>query len=106
MSIHYEIFQIEHNEKSRGRIFAELSEDIKTVNLKEDNYKKIFEGELEQNSKRRVQPNLVLNYLFEVFNIHHPNEFKGRSLSVSDIVKVNNQYYHCQSVGWKEVEVI
>lgn len=51
-----------------------------------------------------------LEGIYEVFNLDHPNDFKGRSLSVSDIVQIidsdekSNGYYFCDSIGWKKLE--
>ena len=52
----------------------------------------------------------LLNYLFEKFNINHPKGFKGHSMSVSDIIKINHsvyenkaKYYYCDSFGWKDI---
>lgn len=52
----------------------------------------------------------LLNYLFEKFNLNHPLQFKGHSMSVSDVVKVNNtvnedeaRYYYCDSFGWVDI---
>ena len=47
----------------------------------------------------------VLEELFYIFNMAHPEDYQGRSLSVSDIVKLNDEYYFCQSAGWKKVKV-
>ena len=46
----------------------------------------------------------TLEKIFEIFNIHKPANFHGHSLSVSDIVEINNKYYYCDSMGWVEVE--
>lgn len=41
-----------------------------------------------------------LEWIFEVFNLYHPDDFKGHSLSVSDIVQIigsdeeSNGYYY------------
>lgn len=45
----------------------------------------------------------TLESIWEVFNIDHPLNFHGHSLSVSDIVFVNNKYYYCQSMGWEDI---
>lgn len=29
--------------------------------------------------------------------------FKGRSLSTSDVVKIDNEYYYCDDCGWRNV---
>ena len=45
----------------------------------------------------------LLEQVFEIFNIDRPEDFKGHSLSVSDIVKVDNKYYYCEIFGWKDI---
>lgn len=43
-----------------------------------------------------------LEKIFEIFNIDHPDDYKASSLSVSDIVVLDNKYhYYCDSTGWK-----
>lgn len=45
----------------------------------------------------------TLENLFTTFNINHPENYHGHSLSVSDIVKLGDKYYFCDSIGWKEI---
>jgi len=45
----------------------------------------------------------LLNKVFEDFNMNHPADFKGHSLSVSDIVVVDDEVYFCDSFGWKKL---
>ena len=45
------------------------------------------------------------------FNIDKPEEFKGRSMSVSDVVEVTNDqgnaaFYYCDNIGFKKIEFI
>lgn len=47
---------------------------------------------------------LILEILFRIFNIEHPVGYKGRSLSVGDIVQVDNLYFICDSFGWKKIK--
>ena len=48
----------------------------------------------------------LLNYLFEKFNVNHPEDFKGHSMSVSDVIKVYQEdgktvnIYYCDSFGF------
>ncbi len=48
----------------------------------------------------------VLDRLFEVFNVERPSNFKGHSLSVSDVVEFPESHtaYFCDSFGWEKVE--
>lgn len=49
----------------------------------------------------------LLENLFEIFNLNHPEGYRARSLSVSDIVRINDgneiEYYYCDSFGWKDI---
>lgn len=51
-----------------------------------------------------------LEDVFQKFNIDHPSGYKGRSLSVSDIIEVveadeiNAGFYFCDNVGFKRVD--
>ena len=64
-------------------------------------YDCVFSGEVDCNG---------LEDVFQKFNIDHPDGYKGRSLSVSDVVEVidatdvNPGFYFCDSVGFKTVE--
>ena len=64
-----------------------------------DDYKVAYEGELEYPE----MPN-ALEELFEIFNIRRPEDFKGRSMSVSDIVEVDGKNYYCDAAGWVELK--
>lgn len=50
--------------------------------MRKEDYKLVYVGEL--------QGNVSLEDIFERFNIHRPEDFRGHSLSVSDIVVLNN----------------
>lgn len=51
----------------------------------------------------------LVNYLWEVFNVKYPVGYRARSLSVSDIIRVEDtetntvKYYYCDSFGWKDI---
>lgn len=45
----------------------------------------------------------VLESAFYIFNVQHPKNFKGHSLSVSDIVEIDGQFFYCQGIGWKDI---
>jgi len=61
-------------------------------------YQNVYSGEIEASCI-----NEALELLFEKFNIHHPADYKGRSLSVSDLVYINRVPYYCDRFGWSEV---
>lgn len=48
-----------------------------------------------------------LEEIFRIFNIEHPKDYTGRSLSVSDIVEIQyegkNEFFFCDSIGFKMI---
>ena len=50
-----------------------------------------------------------LEDVFRMFNLEHPEDFRGHSLSVSDVVEVcesnhvENGFYFCDSFGFKKI---
>ena len=62
-------------------------------------YQKIYEGEEEGENNFDI-----LEKLFTKFNINHPSDFSGHSMSVSDVVILNGKKYYCDSIGWKEIK--
>ena len=64
-----------------------------------DDYEVVYEGELDYPE----MPD-ALEELFDIFNIRRPNDFEGRSMSVSDIVEVDGENYYCDAVGWVKLK--
>ena len=63
-------------------------------------YDRVYDGKLDCNS---------LETIYEKFNIDHPADYKGRSLSVSDVVEIresdtlNAGFYFVDSIGFKGI---
>ena len=64
-----------------------------------DHYNKVYEGHVMSGKHH----NALLEELFQKFNLDRPEDFRGHSLSMSDIVKLNDKLYYCDSIGWVEV---
>lgn len=45
----------------------------------------------------------LLEWVFRKFNVDLPEDFRGHSLSVGDVIKVGDRYFKVESVGFKEV---
>ncbi len=56
----------------------------------------------------RMRPNETLENLFYKFNMEHPKDFKGHSLSVSDVIVVKERdkstAYYVDSFGFKQLD--
>lgn len=49
-----------------------------------------------------------LENIFSIFNgvgASWTRGFKGRSMSVSDIVELNGEFFYCDTIGWQKIEV-
>lgn len=64
-------------------------------------YDKTYEGNLETSKTDIID---ILEELFCLLNVNHPEDYKGRSLSVSDIILINDHYYYCDIYNWVEIE--
>lgn len=49
----------------------------------------------------------ILERIFERFNIHHPADYRGGSLSVSDVVELydgaERRYFYCDSLAFTPI---
>lgn len=89
----YSIYQRQIDDKK----YQHLNKGTEVVSLK--NYARIYKGELKEN----LSIISALEKLFFIFNVQHPSDFVGHSLSVSDIVEIDSKFYYCQPVGWQEI---
>ena len=50
----------------------------------------------------------ICDIVFHVFNMRTPEDFRGHSLSVSDIIEIDTDltksFYYCDIVGWTRVK--
>ena len=97
MATQYKIYQLKSIAKTD---YAFRDWDCaKRVGFSINDYKLVYSGETENEN--------VLEELWAKFNIDHPEDFYGHSLSVSDVVAMsrddNWRWYYCDDFGWKDV---
>ena len=67
-------------------------------------YNKVYSGKLIDNGTIKSETQ-ILEDIYEMFNINHPNDYHARSLSISDIVAIEREggirYYYCNFLGWE-----
>lgn len=71
-----------------------------TSEIDSEIYDKVFEGEVSCEN---------LEDVYRMFNLDHPKGYKGRSLSVSDVVEVigadgESTYNFCDTIGFQKVD--
>lgn len=72
----------------------------KTAEFNVHQYKKVYEGEVEDQGSILK----TLDHLFEKFNLYHPEDFRGHSLSVSDVINLDGVDYYCDSCTWVNIK--
>lgn len=65
-----------------------------------EHYEKVYSGNI-GDCEKTIEEKLEL--LFRMFNIEKPADYKGRSLSVSDVVVIGEDAYYCDSFGWSKI---
>ena len=93
----YKIYQLANNEEGYRYMFRHYRENRVA---QRDLYEVVYTGTVEEVGS----PLAVLESLFTKFNIDHPADFKGHSLSVSDIVELDGKFYYCDSFGFVELK--
>lgn len=105
----YDIYQIREGNAYHSLRFANLSElEHMRQPVQKSNYEQIYTGTLSKNSTDEQSSHTeVLESLYEKFNLQHPADYRGHSLSVSDVVVLHENgrdtAYFCDSIGFKEV---
>lgn len=99
------IYQVKRDIDEDNNILFWSFERIKKKipNIKQqfrDYYDKVYEFTLNTKYKTDAQ---VLNDVYNMFNQDHPEDFRGHSLSVSDIVILEDKMYLCDSFRWIEL---
>lgn len=95
MIYNVKIYQMENGDN----LFMSYDFAMKHGGISFDNYEMIYEMNMVNNHEIYQ----TLNMIFEKFNLYHPSDYKGRSLSVSDIVEINGNKYYVDSFGFKKL---
>lgn len=95
----YEIWQLKNIPENHSIQFADYA-FASLYRLTESRYDKVYEAPATTETN-------TLDKLYTKFNIDHPADFKGHSMSMSDIVVLNDKgtrtAWYCDSFGFREV---
>lgn len=95
-TIAYSIFQlpVEHD-----NVFMNYEWAMKHGGIDVKEYETVYTGEI-----TGTEPTAILDQLYTIFNAVHPTDYRGRSLSVSDLVALEDTgTYFCDSIGWRQI---
>ena len=101
----FKIYQLPSGEKYHGVRFEDMEQLKKDgVQLNHDDYELVYEGEVGE-----FRGNATLEGIFTQFNTDHPEDFRGHSLSVSDVIVISvdgkDTAYFCDRFGFTEMPV-
>lgn len=97
------IYQIDRDKDNGSLSFLNYENTVKRTGgrIRSEIYHKVFDGDVECSG---------LEDVYFMFNENRPESFTGHSLSVSDIVEIENSdivekgYYFCDSFGFKKID--
>ena len=98
--ITYKIHQIKDIENTA---YAFRGYDPKKFNFKD--YECRYEGEFTAEAKTAPE---ICEIIYYLFNMRRPEDFKGHSLSMSDVIEINTDittsFYYCDMCGWVRIK--
>lgn len=99
----FQIYQLPGGEKYHGVRFEGLDRlKAEGVQLNKDDYELVYEGIVGE-----FRGNATIEGIFTQFNTKHPEDFRGHSLSVSDVIVISmddkDTAYYCDSFGFTEM---
>ena len=93
------IYQVRFDESGRDYAFRSYDDIVRDFgNLNRGVYDKVYDFDVESSTE------ISLDDLYEIFNLHRPDDFKGHSMSVSDVVETPDGFWFCDSFGWKKID--
>ena len=95
----YKIYQLKNNPENHAIRFEGYSLAEKHGEpAKPENYDLVYSGSLDE-----FEDENKLEAIYTKFNLDRPKDFKGHSLSVSDIIVMNNEANYVDSYGFVDV---
>ena len=96
----YELYQLKDTPECRYLMFLSFNRLSRLgVPVRGSHYNKVYSGTLKSGED--------LDSIYERFNLYHPDDFRGHSLSVSDVIVLHkdnrDQAYYVDSFGFRQV---
>lgn len=102
----FEIYQMKGGDEYHGVRFSSTEDLKRFCSLDVDD---INISMYDHMYKDEYKDGMILDDIYSRFNIHRPDDFKGHSLSVSDVIVINpvrgkSKAYYVDSVGFTELK--
>lgn len=104
MKHEYKIYQLDAHDENvikDHKMYESWEMLNRTAGFNFHQYKLVWEDEVEYVDGAVEEA--ILDFLFTTFNIAHPKNYHGRSMSTSDVVELDGTKYYCDSFGWEKI---
>ena len=98
------IYQIDETKDLKAVMFTEYETHVRRMGkIVKDIYKEVFQGEVNVPEK---DINRILDYVYYLFNVRLDKfpDYKGRSLSVSDVAIIDGIAYYVNTFDFVKIE--
>lgn len=100
----FEIYQLKGGDDTRDMRFISLESLAEQGKIPDiSTYDKMYEGDFTEFEQKGSTIGKQLEAVYTKFNIERPEDFKGHSLSVSDVVVAKGKAYYVDTFGFKEI---
>lgn len=102
----FSIFQLKAGEQNRFVAFQDFDNwKQQEVQFSDERYSFVYQGAC--GTENSLKDSVLLEFLFEKFNLNPPSDYHGRSMSVSDVVRISSnaksRLYYAENEGWHDL---
>ncbi|MBO7330690.1 MAG: hypothetical protein J6U52_02755 [Alistipes sp.] len=106
MNTNFRIYQLNNSNEARNIKYMGYDFLVENnINLSLSLYNEVYAGKIGGRSEWYDNTKELCDEIYHQFNMNHPADFKGHSLSTSDIVEIEGKYYYCDDYGWVKVSL-
>lgn len=102
----FTIYQLKRTNERKDYGFLGFDDALKFIGEnfypKLKDYKKVYEGNID--SEDNATSLRILEKIYAMFNIAVPSDFRGHSLSVSDVICLDNTFYYVDRIGYQKLD--
>lgn len=91
----YVVFQLPMSNKAKFRSYDEFKNELKIYD-----YVRVYVGEI---YSINTEISEILEDIYTELNIKQPIDYFGHSLSVSDVIRLDDDYYYCDDFRWVKI---
>lgn len=101
-----EIYQLKNTNENRRVRFENLQTACITRGRepKSEDYDKVYKVGKSSLGICSIDPADILDKVYRIFNVNRPDDFKGHSLSISDIVTLDGEAWYVDTFGFKRLK--